>query len=662
MAHVRAVAAPAAGTIAVQRGRLGARMLSISLAALVVLIAGTLLRPAPRADVSAGRVEASGPPASLAAASATLGAAVSSTLGAERAAYHVRPAAGGLVAHNPAQGIRARFARSGLAVSTRTVGLTIDLGALGYGSELHAVPRPVPTATANRVLYTAPGVSQWYVNGPLGLEQGFTVERAPTGPVTGPLTLALPLTPDGRLSMSAGAVLIRRGGSSLVYSGLRAQDARGRPLRSWMVLRGRRLLLRVDARHARYPLRIDPFIQQGGKLTGSGESEAAAFGFSVALSGDGNTALVGGREDNKYAGAAWVFVRSGGLWSQQGGKLTGGGEVGHSRFGVSVALSGDGNTALIGGDEDNGSEGAAWVFTRSGGVWSQQGGKLTGAGESGKPGFGDRVALSGDGNTALIGGSGDNGLVGAAWVFTRSGGVWSQQGPKLTGAGESGSGWFGSSVAVSEDGNTALVGAERDGMGAAYVFTRSGGTWSQQGAKLTGAGEGAGGFGFSVALSGDGNTALIGDAGENSNVGAAWVFTRSGGVWSQQGGKLTGAGESLARGLAPSGKAARIAGILAANALTLSFAATVPGSLAIDVYQVPAGATLTKRMKPKRVLVAAGALRIAAPRTAKLKLKLTGAGRRLLKHARRIKLTAQSRFTPDGMSPITVIGTFTLKR
>ena len=108
-----------------------------------------------------------------------------------------------------------------------------------------------------------------------------------------------------------------------------------------------------------------------------------------------------------------------------------------------MALSADGNTALIGGHDDNGSVGAAWVFTRSAGVWTQQGAKLTGSGETGAGEFGWSVALSADGNTALIGGVADNGGVGAAWVFTRSGGVWTQQGSKLTDGAEIGAGGLG---------------------------------------------------------------------------------------------------------------------------------------------------------------------------------------------------------------------------
>jgi len=213
------------------------------------------------------------------------------------------------------------------------------------------------------------------------------------------------------------------------------------------------------------------------KLTGSGEVGAGELGVGVALSADGNTAVVGGSSDNEAVGAAWVFVRSGSTWGQQGSKLAGTGEVGSAHFGFRVALSEDGNTALIGGGSDNDEVGAAWVFVRSGTTWEQQGSKLTGGGEVGSAHFGYGVALSGDGNTALIGGPTDNGGVGAGWVFVRSGTVWEQQGSKLTGGGESGLGNFGESVALSGDGNTAMIGGGGDHSeyGAAWPFAKSAG-------------------------------------------------------------------------------------------------------------------------------------------------------------------------------------------
>ena len=297
------------------------------------------------------------------------------------------------------------------------------------------------------------------------------------------------------------------------------------------------------------------FTQDGGKLVGSGAvntSVGVQQGSGVALSGDGGTAIIGGNADNNMVGAAWVFARNDNSWGQQGSKLVGSGAVGPARQGLSVSLSGDGNTALVGGFADNNSVGAVWVFTRSGNFWTQQGSKLVGSNVSGGFSYqGYACALSADGNTALVGGLADSGNVGAAWVFVRNGSVWTQQGNKLVGTGAvdvASPAEQGKSVALSVDGNTALIGGPNDsaGYGATWVFTRSNGVWSQQGSKLVGSGAvpspGLAGQGWSVALSADGNTALVGSANDNDGIGAFWVFVRSGGVWSQQGGKLIGTG------------------------------------------------------------------------------------------------------------------------
>jgi hypothetical protein len=159
--------------------------------------------------------------------------------------------------------------------------------------------------------------------------------------------------------------------------------------------------------------------------------------------------------------------------------------------------------------------------------FTQQGPKLVGAGAVGPthPDQGWSVAVSADGNTAILGGIGDNTTTGAAWVFTRSGGIWTEQ-QKLVGSGAVGNAYQGYSVALSADGNTAVVGAPFDNTstGAAWVFTRSGNVWAEQ-QKLVGTGAvGAAEQGRSVALSGDGNTAILGGYGDNSGAGAAWVF------------------------------------------------------------------------------------------------------------------------------------------
>ena len=165
-----------------------------------------------------------------------------------------------------------------------------------------------------------------------------------------------------------------------------------------------------------------PLIPQGPELTGTGAittiNGGALQGNAVALSADGNTAIVAGDNDNNSIGAAWVFTRSNGVWGQQQ-KLSPTDSV--QEFGISVALSGDGNTALVGGQAN-----VVWLFTRTNGAWGQPQ-KLSPTGSVGFATTGYSVTLSQDGNTAMIGGPTDNGGVGAAWVFVRANGVWSQQ-------------------------------------------------------------------------------------------------------------------------------------------------------------------------------------------------------------------------------------------
>ncbi len=280
------------------------------------------------------------------------------------------------------------------------------------------------------------------------------------------------------------------------------------------------------------------------KLTAAGGDAGDQFGGSVAFSGD--TALIGARRadgNGDDSGAAYVFWRSEAGWSQQARLQADDGAAG-AEFGYSVALCGD--TAVIGAARDDHSgedSGSAYVFTRSGSGWSQQA-KLVAADGAAGDVFGISVAISGD--TVVIGADlddddGENS--GAAYVFTRSKGKWNQQ-AKLTAADAAAVDIFGVRVAIS--GDTALIAARRDDdevngvdAGSAYVFVRSGTSWSQQ-ARLTANDGGAGDlFGYNVALSQD--TALVTaamDDDKGSNAGAAYVFTRSGDRWTQRA-KLT---------------------------------------------------------------------------------------------------------------------------
>jgi hypothetical protein len=255
-------------------------------------------------------------------------------------------------------------------------------------------------------------------------------------------------------------------------------------------------------------------------------------------------------------GAVYVFTRSATTWSEQQ-TFAGTNSDTNDRFGGAVALSTDGNTLAVGArledssstgvnstpNEGAANSGAAYVFTRSGTLWSQQAyikASNTGASDA----FGRSVALSGDGNTLAVGApeedSGTTGInstpneagtdSGAVYVFVRSAGAWSQQAyikSSSTGAGD----LMGDVVSLSTDGNTLAVSAfGEDGSalgingapneaamesGAAYVFTRSA-TWSQQAYVKAKNSEAFDAFG-AVALSGDGNTLAVGASCEASS-------------------------------------------------------------------------------------------------------------------------------------------------
>lgn len=281
---------------------------------------------------------------------------------------------------------------------------------------------------------------------------------------------------------------------------------------------------------------------------GTGVTGTARQGYSAAISADGNTAVVGAPANNSNQGAIWIYTRSGGVWTQQGSKLVGTGAVGKAQQGACVAISADGNTIIEGGYTDNSNQGAIWVFTRSGGVWAQQGSKLTGSGMSGNPKIGYSVALSADGNTAATGHPSNGSGAGGTYIFSRNSGVWSASNNGLVGSGAIGMACQGFSIALSADGNTLLTGGPYDNssIGAAWIFTCTAGVWTQQGGKLVSTDyQNVGGVeqGEAVALSADGNTAVVASPTDNGG-GGCWVYTREGTTWAQVGTKLNGTGNT----------------------------------------------------------------------------------------------------------------------
>jgi hypothetical protein len=254
-------------------------------------------------------------------------------------------------------------------------------------------------------------------------------------------------------------------------------------------------------------------------------------GLGSAVAVCGNTALVGAPGND----AVYVYTRSGGSWSQVQ-KLEPGDAV-EGGFGYSIALTAD--TAVIGAPWQMRAAktyaGGAYVFKLTGGSWTQEG-VLTVA-DAAYDQFGTSVALSGD--TAVIGASHNSfsgvSIPGTAYVFTRTGTSWSQQ-QALVATGLAPGDLFGCAVAV--DGDTALVGASGHsaGRGEAVAFTRSGQTWSQ-GSTLSAA-DGAGDDNLGAALALSGGTALVGApfhaVGGPDRRGAAYAFVQSAGSWSPQ--------------------------------------------------------------------------------------------------------------------------------
>jgi trimeric autotransporter adhesin len=303
------------------RSRVGVLVAAVLLVVVAVVVAAALVGV--RAGASSARSSAPPSAGGFARLPVPLRGVVSGTLGRSDRVFWVRRAGAGFVVVNGGQGFSARFSGSGVRVAAGAGSLALSLAGVGYGSSLRPLAAGAPSGGGNRVSYADGPVTEWFENGPLGLEQGFTLRPPPAGAARGPVTIALRVGGSFRARVVGGgaaADFVARGGRVVLrYVGLRAVDARGRVLHAWLAVTGGGLLVRVDARGARYPLRIDPFVQQGSKLVGTGAVGDAGQGVSVALAGDGNTAIVGGPYDKgaraSYTGAAWVFTRSDGTWT-----------------------------------------------------------------------------------------------------------------------------------------------------------------------------------------------------------------------------------------------------------------------------------------------------------------------------------------------------------
>ncbi len=554
--------------------------LGLGVLAACAVMAGVVL-----GDWSGSLTAAHAPAARTRLASLSLGPrlAVSRELGADQPQFWVGRGVRELRAVDSGQRLGMRFTRAGVLVRAAGGAVALGLVAVGRGDALGTVSRVAPVGARNRVWYTRPGVVEWYANGPLGLEQGFTLSDRPAGRAVAPVTLMVGMAGRLRPRLEAAGrelVLVGAGGHAVLrYGGLVVTDARGRMLRSWLALSGRRVLLRVDDAGASYPLRVDPYVQ-AAKLTASNGAPLDDLGDSVAAFG--STVVVGAPEANRGDGAVYVFTEPAGGWANatQSAELTASDGVGS--LGGSVAIwegcqrlsrtcparaegaivAGAVNTTI----GNNNAQGAVYVFSEpANGVWQNatQTATLTASNGAADDLLGSSVVVSG--GTIAAGADGaaeganasnstDTGAQGAVYVFTEPTTGWqnaTQTAELIASNGLSGD-KLGTSVALS--GDTIAAGAANatvggnSGQGAVYVFTEPASGWHNaiQTAELTAStapsptNAGSAGLGSSVALSGSTMVAgarfaghLGGDCegGEQDGPGAVYVFTEPASGW-----------------------------------------------------------------------------------------------------------------------------------
>ena len=479
---------------------------------------------------------------------AAAAASISDVLGAQNPTYRVARSSGELAGRSGA--LTERFGQAGVMLGPGSQSLGLELTGWGRAGRLQRPGMGSPSVVGNRVTYQFPDGKQWFANGPLGLEQGFTITGAPAG--EGPLRLELGVS--GNVSVSGHdptrLTLSDQAGTRLTYSGLTAFDAAGHELRATLAASGHRITISVADRGARYPIVVDPFIQLAKLVDPSGTGQGR-LGDSVALGG--NTIVAAAAKDGQsdtFPTEIDVFVEPSSGWGGSGALVAtlSAGTQADDFGGIpgSLSISSDGSVVVVGAPKTdvgaNAEQGVAYVFQRPAGGWSgalAPSATLKNTAGSAGDQFGSSVAVSPDGKTAVIGvpqdgtGGSANGQVdvyaeGSSWTNATA------PSAVLTDSSLSGAS-LGSAVGIGGTAIAATAPGAHGTTGQTDVFVEPGSSWknaSTPDAQLLPDGSTSDdNFGHELAISSSGNLIAVGAPNRSQGQGAVYVYQLSAPPW-----------------------------------------------------------------------------------------------------------------------------------
>jgi Bacterial Ig-like domain (group 3)/FG-GAP repeat len=470
--------------------------------------------------------------------------------------------------------LSSRFGAGGvtLSVGSRSL-LTLGLAAIGRGSAMRAVPNSERSFGRHSVSYQRAGVTQSYTSRSSGLEQVFTIRPRPAG--AGALRLVVGTLAPGihaRVSGRNLTLLDPSGRVLATYGGLRVTDARGSLIPGVIRIDGDHVALMIDDHLARYPLRVDPYVQIATLTPSPFEAplvlrhnDADTFGISVAESANGDVVVVGAPSND----SALVFVKPAhGGWQDAHPtiRLETPDQEQYPEVGESVAVSANGKTIVVGEPEttigNNTQTGKALIYTEPSKGWSHSGGFPTAQLSQTDPGtydyFGGAVAMDSGGDTILVGAPGWNNMEGAVYIFREASHGWVSEAEDASAdVGESGGnsaygGSFGQTLSMSSNGDVIAVGApwQQGFEGAVYVFGRGLNGYRELADGASGTSDqyftcGSSGYGVgnpelgnSVAVSSDGKTIAAGEPCAGTG-GQAVVYTEPKQGWDTASGGIT---------------------------------------------------------------------------------------------------------------------------